>query len=166
MLEAETPEIVMNGQVPHLSGVQEDVGMEMVGTTILGGLTITAGMMLAMSPDMVTAEAVVTPVERTTNFAREIVTNGFCRKRAGTLLSKIPIIRGLAESLFRSSFFLFLSRNLIHLFLFHFLGFGVLLFFEAALLLLTLLLCLCITDDFTLSLFKCLVCFSTLLFLR
>ena len=47
----------MNGQVPHLSGVQEDVGMEMVGTTILGGLTITAGIMLAMSPDMVTAEA-------------------------------------------------------------------------------------------------------------
>ena len=47
----------MKGQVPHLSGVQEEVGTETVGTTTLGLTTVTGGMMLLISPAIVTAEA-------------------------------------------------------------------------------------------------------------
>ena len=46
----------MNGQVPHLSGVQEDVGMDMGLTTTIGLIT-TGGMMLLISPARDTTEA-------------------------------------------------------------------------------------------------------------
>ena len=44
----DTPEIVTNGQVPHLSGVQEDVGMETAGMTRLGfTMLMTEGMLMS-----------------------------------------------------------------------------------------------------------------------
>ena len=49
--------MVMKGHVPHLSGVQEEVGTETVGTTTLGLTTTTGGRMLLISPAVVTAAA-------------------------------------------------------------------------------------------------------------
>ena len=47
----------MKGQVPHLSGVQEDVGIDTVGTTTLGLTTTTGGMIGLMSAAVVATAA-------------------------------------------------------------------------------------------------------------
>ena len=49
MISPDTPEMVMKGQVAKLSGFQEDVGTEMVGTLMVGLTMLTGGMMSAMS---------------------------------------------------------------------------------------------------------------------
>ena len=49
MILPDTPEMVMKGQVAKLSGFQEDVGTEMVGTLMVGLTMLTGGMMSAMS---------------------------------------------------------------------------------------------------------------------
>ena len=51
----DTPDIVTNGQVPHLSGVQEDVGMETAGMTRLG-------FTMLMTEGMLTSAAVLSRV--------------------------------------------------------------------------------------------------------